>query len=123
MPAFIELAHDLGVRFVNFIHLIDGDDVVDASENLINHPELLAPNIADAMEAAVRHGIALYVSPALMAQSEPRGTSIPKAMLATNLRQNRTLRQPTCWSRCSAQGHSQNGAGLLQRARPSVEPA
>ena len=70
MRAFIELAHDLGVRFVNFIHLIDGDDVVDASENLINNPELLAPNIADAMEAAVRHGIALYVSPALMAQPE-----------------------------------------------------
>ncbi len=73
MPAFIELAHDLGVRFVNFIHLIDGDDVVDASENLINHPELLAPNIANAMEAAVRHGIALYVSPALMAQPDAPG--------------------------------------------------
>ena len=70
MPAFIELAHDLGVRFVNFIHLIDGDDVVDASENLINHPELLAPNIANAKEAAARRGIVLYVSPALMAQPE-----------------------------------------------------
>ena len=71
MPAFIELARDLGVRFVNFIHLIDGDDVVDASENIVNRPDLLAPGIADAKEAAARYGIILYVSPALMAQPEP----------------------------------------------------
>ena len=64
MPAFVELANDLGVRFVNFIHLIDGDDVVDSSESLTNYPELLVPNVIAAQATAKRLGVSLYVSPA-----------------------------------------------------------
>jgi MoaA/NifB/PqqE/SkfB family radical SAM enzyme/GT2 family glycosyltransferase len=64
MPAFIELAHELDVRFVNFIHLIDGDEAVDTSENLVNYPHLLTANLAKAKQAAERLGVHLYVSPA-----------------------------------------------------------
>ena len=64
MPAFVELAHDLGVRFVNFIHLIDGDDVVNSSESLTNYPDLLAPNVIEAQATAKRCGVTIYVSPA-----------------------------------------------------------
>ncbi|MCP3392308.1 glycosyltransferase [Bradyrhizobium sp. CCGB12] len=64
MPAFIELAADLGVRFVNFIHLIDGDEAVDKTENLIHYPDILAPNILKAKQRAKELGVYLSVSPA-----------------------------------------------------------
>jgi MoaA/NifB/PqqE/SkfB family radical SAM enzyme/GT2 family glycosyltransferase len=64
MPAFVELAHELGVKFVNFIHLIDGDEAVDKSESLANHPELVVRNVIQAQERADQLGISLYVSPA-----------------------------------------------------------
>jgi MoaA/NifB/PqqE/SkfB family radical SAM enzyme len=64
MPAFVDLAHELGVKFVNFIHLIDGDEAVDKSESLANHPELVVPNVIQAQERAEQLGILLYVSPA-----------------------------------------------------------
>ncbi|TMJ05912.1 MAG: glycosyltransferase [Alphaproteobacteria bacterium] len=64
MPDFIDLAHALDVRFVNFIHLIDGDEAVDASENLASYPDLLVPTVLEARERAKRRGIVLYVSPA-----------------------------------------------------------
>jgi sulfatase maturation enzyme AslB (radical SAM superfamily) len=65
MAAFVELASSLGVRFINFIHLIDGDEAVDSSESLVNCPDLLLPNLSEAKEVATRSGIVLYVSPAL----------------------------------------------------------
>jgi hypothetical protein len=64
----------LEVRFVNLIHLIDGDQVVDASDNLANSPALVSPNIAEARQRANRLGVVLYVSPALLEiaeQAEP----------------------------------------------------
>lgn len=64
MPAFIDLASDLGVRFVNFIHLIDGDAAVDKDDNLINHPDLLVPNVLEAQRRARKLGVNLNVSPA-----------------------------------------------------------
>ena len=64
MPAFIDLAASLGVRFVNFIHLIDGDAAVDKSDNLINHPDLLVPNVLAAQGKARKLGVVANVSPA-----------------------------------------------------------
>ncbi len=64
MPAFVELAADLGVTFVNFIHLIDGDEAVDKGDNLINHPDLLVPNVLSAQAKAKEQGVVLNVSPA-----------------------------------------------------------
>ena len=64
MPAFVELAADLGVTFVNFIHLIDGDDAVDKQDNLINYPDLLVPNVVAAQAKAHALGVVVNVSPA-----------------------------------------------------------
>jgi hypothetical protein len=64
MPDFVDLAHTLDVRFVNFIHLIDGDEAVDTSENLTSYPDLLVPAVVEAKERAKRHSIVLYVAPA-----------------------------------------------------------
>jgi radical SAM protein with 4Fe4S-binding SPASM domain len=77
MPAFIELAHALGVRHVNFIHLIDGDEVVNSSDNLINYPDLLRPNVVKSQERAKEYGIQLYVSPAYDKIMAQRATSEP----------------------------------------------
>jgi MoaA/NifB/PqqE/SkfB family radical SAM enzyme/GT2 family glycosyltransferase len=71
MPAFVDLAHELGIRFINFIHLIDGDSVVDKSENLLNHPELLIPNVRLAKTRAEELGVTLNISPAYNILTEP----------------------------------------------------
>ena len=64
MPAFIDLAADLGVRFVNFIHLIDGDPAVDKARNLAHFPGILVPNLKEAKRRATLRGVSLSVSPA-----------------------------------------------------------
>ena len=64
MPAFVDLAHELGVRFVNFIHLIDGDAAVDKNDNLLKYPELLVKSVRLAEERARQTGVILNVSPA-----------------------------------------------------------
>ena len=66
MPDFIDLASRLGVRFVNIIHLIDGDAAVDKSQNLVDDPGLLVPNVLEAQERARRSGVNLFVSPAYL---------------------------------------------------------
>lgn len=64
MPAFVDLAHELGINFINFIHLIDGDPAVDRRENLLNYPELLIPNVRLAEKRARKNGVVLNISPA-----------------------------------------------------------
>jgi radical SAM protein with 4Fe4S-binding SPASM domain len=64
LPEFIDLAADLKVRHVHFIHLIDGDAVVDGSESLTHYPELLLRFVPEAEERARKLGVNLYVSPA-----------------------------------------------------------
>ena len=64
LPDFIALAADLGVRFVNLFHLLDGDSAVDKSENLSNHPRLLQEAVARARGQASIRGVSLFVSPA-----------------------------------------------------------
>ena len=65
MPAFVDLAASLEVKFVNFIHLIDGDEAVDKSDDLVKHPHLLIPNVRAAQARAGQHGIVLYVESGL----------------------------------------------------------
>nr|VFK11763.1 MAG: Radical SAM superfamily protein [Candidatus Kentron sp. LPFa] len=62
LPPFIDLAHELGIKYVNFIHLIDGDKVVDKSRNLIHYPDLLVESVAAAEERASATGVVLDVS-------------------------------------------------------------
>jgi MoaA/NifB/PqqE/SkfB family radical SAM enzyme len=84
MPAFVDLARDLGVRFVNFIHLIDGDAAVDKSENLLRYPELLVPNVILARQKATDHGVVLCVSPAyeeIIAQFSTAAKPIPNGLV------------------------------------------
>ena len=64
LPDFVTLAAELGVKHVHFIHLIDGDEVVDKAESLIACPELLWRYVPEARERAARLGVNLYVSPA-----------------------------------------------------------
>lgn len=67
IPDFISLAGELGVKYVNIIHLIDGDDVVDKSSNLINYPDLLVPSVREATRRGKELGISVMVSPAYQA--------------------------------------------------------
>lgn len=64
IPEFIDLATRLGVRHVNVIHLIDGDDAVCKEDNLMHHPELLVPSIREGKLRAMAAGINLVISPA-----------------------------------------------------------
>jgi glycosyltransferase involved in cell wall biosynthesis len=64
MGDFISLAGELGVRHVNIIHLIDGDEAVDKDANLVRYPDLLAPNVREAIRRGKELGVNVYVSPA-----------------------------------------------------------
>lgn len=61
---FIDLAHDLEVRHVQIIHLIDGDEAVDGNSNLTRYPDLLVPNLRDALQRGKERGVNVIVSPA-----------------------------------------------------------
>jgi len=63
IPAFMDLAADLGVKHVFVIHLIDGG-LDDKSTNLIHYPELLGPAIVEAKRRATANGINAYISSA-----------------------------------------------------------
>jgi MoaA/NifB/PqqE/SkfB family radical SAM enzyme/GT2 family glycosyltransferase len=62
--AFIDLAADLCVKYVNLIHLIDGDKAVDKTQNLIHYPDKLIPAVREARARAEAVGVVLTVSPA-----------------------------------------------------------
>ncbi len=64
MADFVDLAASLGVRHVNIIHLIDGDEAVRKDDNLLLYPSLLVPNVRDAQRRAKDTGINLVISPA-----------------------------------------------------------
>lgn len=64
LPDFIDLAADLGVKHVQVIHLIDGDEAVDRESNLVRYPELLVPNVREAQRRGKTKGINVIVSPA-----------------------------------------------------------
>jgi len=64
IPDFITLARDLGVNHINIIHLIDGDEAVDKTTNLVSYPELLVPNVREAVRRGKEYGLNVYVSPA-----------------------------------------------------------
>jgi MoaA/NifB/PqqE/SkfB family radical SAM enzyme len=64
LPDFVDLAANLEVQHVNFIHLIDGDTAVDSSQNLNLYPELLDEVVSRARARARLRGVNLYVSPA-----------------------------------------------------------
>jgi len=61
---FVKLAHDLRVKHVNVIHLIDGDEAVDNNDNLIHYPELLVPQLREALRLGEQFGINVNISPA-----------------------------------------------------------
>lgn len=63
-PPFIDLAADLGVHFINLFHLLDGDQVVDKSQNLIYSPGLLVEYVSAARRRAEDRGVMVFVSPA-----------------------------------------------------------
>jgi radical SAM protein with 4Fe4S-binding SPASM domain len=64
LPAFVDLAHDLGIKFINVVHLIDGDSAVDKADSLLEQREVLAAHIGEARAKAERKGIVLSISPA-----------------------------------------------------------
>jgi len=64
LPEFIALAGRLKVQHVQVIHLIDGDEVVDATTNLTRHPELLAEKLIAAKEVGERLNVNVIISPA-----------------------------------------------------------
>lgn len=64
IPEFIDMAARLGVRHVNIIHLIDGDEAVCKEDNLVRHPELLIPSVREGKRRAMAAGINLVISPA-----------------------------------------------------------
>lgn len=64
IPDFITLAHELEIKHINIIHLIDGDEAVDKSSNLINYPGLLVPNVREAVRRGKEYDLNVYVSPA-----------------------------------------------------------
>jgi len=66
MGDFVRLAADLGVLHVNIIHLIDGDEDVDKSLNLVLYPDRLRPNVAAALAAGKELGVHVHVSPAYL---------------------------------------------------------
>ncbi|WP_431269969.1 glycosyltransferase [Dankookia sp. P2] len=61
---FIDLAAELQVRHVNIIHLIDGDEVVQSEDNLVLYPDLLVPQLREALRRGAALGVNVYVSPA-----------------------------------------------------------
>ncbi|MFC7474687.1 glycosyltransferase [Dankookia sp. GCM10030260] len=61
---FIDLAAGLRVSHVNIIHLIDGDDVVRAEDNLVLYPDLLVPQLREALRRGTALGVQVHVSPA-----------------------------------------------------------
>ncbi|GJD86285.1 GTP 3',8-cyclase [Methylobacterium haplocladii] len=61
---FIDLAADLNVKHVQIIHLIDGDEAVDRSTNLVHHPERLLPNLRRALERGSMRNVHVNISPA-----------------------------------------------------------
>lgn len=73
-PPFIDLAADLGVRFINLFHLLDGDQVVDKSQNLIHSPELLVEHVPAAKKRAQELGVMVFVSPAYEAAIKKFGS-------------------------------------------------
>ncbi len=64
IPDFVDLAAELGVRHVNIIHLIDGDEAVRKEDNLVHHPHLLVPAVREALRRAEVKGVNLVISPA-----------------------------------------------------------
>ncbi len=64
LPDFIDLAAYLKVQHIHFIHLIDGDELVDKSQSLSNFPEQLTMFVQEAQKRAKMHNINLYISPA-----------------------------------------------------------
>ncbi len=64
IAAFIQLAAGLGVRHVNIIHLIDGDEAVNAEDNLVLYPELLVPQLREALRIGAERGVNVHISPA-----------------------------------------------------------
>jgi len=71
-PAFIDLAADLGVKFVNLIHLIDGDEAVDETQNPVRDPENLIKVVKTARKRAEELDVVLNVSPAYATLVEER---------------------------------------------------
>lgn len=61
---FIDLAAGLQVRHVNIIHLIDGDEAVNSEDNLLLCPELLVPQLREALRRGKALGVNVHVSPA-----------------------------------------------------------
>lgn len=70
MPDFVDLAEDIGVDHVNFIHLIDGDEAVDKARNPLNFPDELTENLARTRERARERGLSIAISPALQEASD-----------------------------------------------------
>lgn len=62
-PPFIDLSADLDVRFIHLFHLLDGDQVVDKSQNLIYSPALLVEYVQAAKNRARERGVNVFVSP------------------------------------------------------------
>lgn len=64
LPDFVDLAAELGVKHVQVIHLIDGDEAVDRESNLVLYPNLLVPNVREALKRGKARGVNVLVSPA-----------------------------------------------------------
>ena len=64
IPDFVNLTHDLGVKHLNIIPLIDGDEVVNKADNLVYHPDLLVPNVTEAVRRGKALNVNVYVGPA-----------------------------------------------------------
>jgi glycosyltransferase involved in cell wall biosynthesis/molybdenum cofactor biosynthesis enzyme MoaA len=75
-PAFIDLAGDLNVKFVNLIHLIDGDEAVDESQNPALYPDNLVRVVQAARRRAEQRQVILNVSPAYATLVEQREREI-----------------------------------------------
>jgi radical SAM protein with 4Fe4S-binding SPASM domain len=63
IPAFVDLASDLDIDYLNIVHLIDGG-LADKSWNLIYHPHILGPALIEAKRRAEGRRLTLYISPA-----------------------------------------------------------
>lgn len=63
IPAFVDLASDMDIDYLNIVHLIDGG-LADKSWNLIYHPHILGPALIEAKRRAEGRRLTLYISPA-----------------------------------------------------------
>jgi MoaA/NifB/PqqE/SkfB family radical SAM enzyme len=69
LPALIGLAARLGIRIIQFVHLLVSADI-DPKNSLVHHPQALTDSVRRAQTLAAQLGVTLHISPTYIAVIE-----------------------------------------------------